>query len=139
MANISFRDFSLSQTTITGRRTPNVTVDAVHIRYKRDENNQQTTETDGVNVDIIASRGKTQTVKLPLSCKETTDKITDALKEGKVVTVNFGEKASTLRGTCYAMLRDGVVISGVSCKAEEINIVKIENLLDDDLLDDIDY
>lgn len=33
MANISFRDFSLSQTTITGRRTPNVTVDAVHERY----------------------------------------------------------------------------------------------------------
>ena len=36
MANINFRDFSLSQTTITGRRSLEVTVDAVHIRYKLD-------------------------------------------------------------------------------------------------------
>lgn len=139
MANISFRDFSLSQTTITGRRTPNVTVDAVHERYKRDADNQPTDELDGVNVDIIACKGKIQTVKLPINCKETTTKISEALKDGKIVTVNFGEKASTLHGTCFAMLRNGNIISGVSCKAEEINIVKIENLLDDELLDDIDY
>lgn len=139
MPTIGIRDYELTQTTITGRRNPNVTVEAVHNRLKRDPKTQQpTSELDGVNVDIIAVKGKSQTVKLPLSCKETTDKIAEALRNNKVVKVNFGEKSSTLRGRGYAMLRNGQLLQGVSCTAAEINIVSIEDLLVDDF-DDIDY
>jgi len=139
MPTVGIRDFELNQTTLLGRRTTYATVEAVHDRFKRDpETKQATTELDGVNVDVVAVKGKIQTVKLPASCKETCDKITEALKEHKVVKVNFGEKTSTLRGKCYAMLNNGQLLSGVSCTAQEINIVAIEDLLDDGF-DDIDY
>ena len=139
MGTIGFRDFELNQTTLTGRRNTYVTVDAVHDRFKRDpETRKATEELDGVNVDIVAAKGKSQTVKLPLDCKATTDKIAEALRNNKVVKVNFGEKGSTLRGKCYAMNVNGQLLSGVSCTAQEINIVAIEDLLDDSF-DDIDY
>lgn len=135
---IGFGDFSLTQTILTGRRTTDVTVDAVHDRFKRDpETRKQTTELEGVNVDIVAAKGKIQTVKLPLACKETTDRILEALKLNQIVRVNFGEKASTLRGRCYAMQTStGQLLQGVSCTATEINITGIEDVLDDL---DIDY
>jgi len=49
----------------------------------------------------------------------------DALKQQKVVTVNFGNPSS-LRGKCYAMMNNGVLLQGVSCTATELNIVSIE-------------
>jgi len=136
MASIGFRDFILNQTTLTGKRSPNASVESIHIRFKRDENQQVTNEPDGVNVDIVAAKGKIQTVKMPLSVKETTDKIAEALADHKLVTVNFGEKASTLKGRCYAMYRNGQLLAGVSCEATEINIVSVEDLVEDNF-DDI--
>lgn len=136
MSNLTFRDFSLNQTTILGRRTASVTVDSVAYRYKRDpETRKPTSEMEGVNVDIIAARGKCQTVKLPITCKDTVEKISEALRNEKIVKVNFGESGSTLRGRCYAMYANGQLLSGVSCTATEINIVAIEEPEDD--LDDI--
>lgn len=136
MASISFRDFELNQTTITGRRNPNVTVDAVRMRNKIDpETRQRTDEIEGTVVDIVA-RGKIQSVKLPLDTKVTVEKIAEALKEHKIVTVNFGETASTLRGRCYAMYQNNQMIQGISCTATELNIVSIEDQDVDDF-DDI--
>ena len=137
MATIRFRDFYLNQTTVTGKRKPEVIVDAVGLRSKIDPETRKPIpdEYDGVKCDIIAAHGMTQTVKLPLSCKETTDKISDALRKNKTVKVNFGVPNSTLRGRCYAMLRDGQLLQGVSCTAEEINIVSIEDVEDDDFID----
>lgn len=127
MASISFRDFELNQTTITGKRNPNVTVDAVRMRNKIDpETRQRTDEIEGTVVDIVA-RGKIQSVKLPLDTKATVEKIAEALKEHKIVTVNFGETASTLRGRCYAMYQNNQMIQGISCTATELNIVGIED------------
>ena len=138
MASISFRDFELNQTTITGRRNPNVTVDAVRMRNKIDpETRQRTDEIEGTVVDIVA-RGKIQSVKLPLDTKATVEKIAEALKEHKVVTVNFGETASTLRGRCYAMYQNNQMIQGVSCTATELNIVSIEEPEFEDFDDFVD-
>ena len=138
-SSIRFRDFVLNQTNITGKRNPKVIVDAVSVRYKIDKETQQRTqEVEGMNVDIIAAHSMVQTVKLPLSCKETCDKIAEALRSNKIVTVNFGTP-STLRGKCYAMLRSGQLFQGVSCTAEEINIVSIEDDVDEtDFDEDID-
>ena len=132
MANsIRFRDFTLNQTNVTGRRNPNVVVDAVTPRYKIDKETQQrTNEVDGVNVDIIAAHSMIQTVKLPLDAKATCDKIAEALRKNQIVTVNFGTP-STLRGKCYAMLRNGQLFQGVSCTASEINIVSVEDDIDE--------
>lgn len=140
MATLRFRDFGLNQTTITGKRKPEVIVDAVGLRNKIDQETRKPVqnEYDGVKCDIVAAHGMTQTVKLPLSCKNTIDKIADALKSNCVVKVNFGTPTSTLRGKCYAMLRDGQLIQGVSCTADEINIVSIEDVDDDDVYIDID-
>lgn len=126
MASLRVNEIPLNQTNITGRRNPNVTVDAVRMRNKIDpETRQRTDEIEGTVVDIVA-RGKIQSVKLPIETKATVEKIAEALKEHKIVTVNFGEKASTLVGKCYAMLNNGQLLQGVSCTATELNIVNIE-------------
>jgi hypothetical protein len=129
-------DIVLNQTNITGKRKPTVLVDAVSKRYKIDKETQKRTdEVEGVNVDIIAAHSMVQTVKLPLSVSATCDEIADALRNNKIVSIDFG-KPSTLRGKCYAMLRNGQLVSGVSCTADTINIVSIEDDSDEMYFDD---
>lgn len=140
MASISFKDFELNQTNITGKRHPSVMVDAIKFRYKVDpETKQRTEEKDGTAVDIYTKYGKLQTVKLPEGAvsDETFQQIQQALKERKIVKVNFGSTASTLRGRCYAMLSNGQLIQGVSATATELNLVSIEEPEFDDI-DDLD-
>lgn len=136
MASISFRDFTLNQTNITGRRNPVVTVVETRPRYKIDPQTRQRTDIlDGFNIDIIAALGKAQTVKVGLECEETIKKISEALKENnKIVSIDFGTP-STLRGKCYAMMNNGQLLSGVSATASEVNIVKVEEQEYDDLSD----
>lgn len=131
MASLLLRDISLNQTAITGKRNPNVTVTDNRTRYKTDpDTNTRTEEIEGYSVDIIAVHGKPQTVKLPVNVKTTVEKIQTALKNNQIVTVDFGTP-STLHGKPYAMLRNNQLMSGISCTAETINIVKIEDELDD--------
>ena len=135
MSTITFRDFTLNQTTITGKRKSEVVVVDAHARYKIDpETRQKTTEVDGYSVDILAQHGRSQTVKLPKETEKTIGQIIDALKNNMIVSVNFGEP-STLVGRCYAMNNQGSIISGVSACASEINIVRIE--ADEDYADDV--
>lgn len=138
MPSLSFRDFDLNQTSITGRRNPIVTIDAFHFRYKMDkETHQRTDEIEGYTVDILA-RNRLQSVKIPFDSisNAVAQQIQDALRDHKIVKINFGATASTLRGRCYAMLNNGQLISGISCTATELNIVSIEDSVDE--LDDID-
>ena len=139
MATLSFRDFDLNQTSITGRRNPNVVVDSFHLSYKIDpDTKQRTDEPDKYVVDIIA-RNRLQSVKLPLEAvsTEVAKKIQDALATHLVVKVNFGANSSTLRGKCYALLNNGRLYSGISCTATELNVVSIE-APDADDFDEID-
>lgn len=136
MPSLSFKDFDLNQTTITGRRNPVVELDAFKIQYKIDpETKQRTTEPDRYIVDIVA-RNRVQSVKLPLDVvkEATATQITDALKARKIVKVNFGVNASTLRGRCYALISNGQLVQGVSCTATEFNLVSI----DEPEIDDFD-
>jgi hypothetical protein len=132
MPNLPLRDIGVGINTITGRKVNVQSVVEVHKRFKIDPNTQQRTpELDGYGVDIIAIHGRTQTVKLSKEHAEIIEKISAALREHKLVKINFGEP-STLRGRCYAMNSNGQLLSGVSCTATEINILAIED-------DDIDY
>ena len=139
MASLSFKDFDLNQTCITGRRNPVVTLDAIRIRYKTDPvTKQKTDEVDSVVVDIIA-RNRIQSVKLPLEAVPTElyEQIENALKAHKVVKANFGTNASTMRGRCYALQNNGSIISGISCTATQFNLVSIEEPEMDEY-DDVD-
>lgn len=140
MSSIPLNSFTLNQTTILGRRVSTVTVVGARTRFKIDPDTRKRLENEieGYSVDIIGALGHAQTVKLNIDAQDTVKSIVDALREGKVVTANFGEP-STLRGKCYAMLNaNGQLISGVSCTASEINIVKLENPdFDDFMYDDI--
>ena len=140
MATISFKDFELNQTCITGKRKPEVLVDSIRMRYKIDPTTKERTDTpDGYSVDILTARGKLQTVKLANGAitDAIAEQISTALSNRKIVKVNFGSPASTLRGRCYAMFNSGQLIQGVSCTATELNIVSIDEP-DDDELDDIE-
>ena len=128
MASLTFKDFDLNQTCITGRRNPVVDVDAIRIRYKTDAvTKQRTDEQDGYVVDIIA-RNRIQSVKLPLEAVPTElfEKIETALKNHMVVKVNLGANSSTMRGKCYAMISNGNLVSGISVTATQFNLVSIE-------------
>ena len=141
MASLTFKDFDLNQTCITGRRKPNVTLDDFRPRYKVDaETKEKKEEIDCYVADIVA-RNRIQSVKIPTDAvkPEVVEQITTAIKANKVVTINFGTTASTLRGKCYALINrsTGQLISGVSCTASELNVVAISEPEIDDF-DDID-
>jgi hypothetical protein len=139
MSSISFRDFTLNMTAITGRRSNSQIVVDAKIRNKIDpETHTRTEEVDGYTVDIIAAHGRTQSVKLPKETGATVKQIMDAIHNQKIVKVNFGEP-STLRGRCYALVNSsGQLIQGVSATASEVQVLSIE---DEELdgFDDLDY
>lgn len=141
MASLSFKDFDMPQTCITGCRKTTVTLDDFRPRYKIDaETKEKTEEIDCYVADIVA-RNRIQSVKLPKDSvkPEVVEQITTALKAKKVVTINFGATASTLRGKCYALINrtTGQLVSGVSCTASELNVVSINEPEIDDFDDDI--
>ena len=143
MATLNPSGIPLNQTNITGKRTPVVMLTGLRKRYKIDKATQtRTDETEGLTADISA-RNAVQSVKLPQDAVDeaTFTKITDALEAEKVVKVNFGSTASTLRGKFYALISkaSGQLVQGISCTASEMNLVSIEepevDEFDDVLLD----
>lgn len=140
--HLELRDVLYSQTNILGRRiSQGIVVDSAGFKYKVDESGHPTTEIEYCMVDIIATKGKVQTVKLPISTKETVEEIQDALHHNKTVTVHFGQPKSTLCGRGYAIYNEEkqTLYSGVSASATEINIVKIEEPEFDDFDVDVDF
>lgn len=136
MSSIRPGDIVIPQSYLVGKKNPVVTVDSVRTRYKIDPStHQRTDEIEGYAVDIVALRGKIQTVKLPLETKDVIEQIAGHLKENMVVNVTFGNP-STLKGRFYAMLNGSQLLSGVSCTA---SIIKIESIdaPEFDELDDI--
>jgi len=112
-------------------------------RYKVDKATQtRTDEVDGLTADILARNG-IQSVKLPIDAvdEKTFTEITEALASEKVVKVNFGATASTLRGKFYALINKttGQLVQGISCTASQMNLVSIEEPESDDFADDIDF
>lgn len=139
MATLNPSGIPLNQTNITGRRNPVVTLNALHKRYKIDKETQQRTEElDGITADIQVRTG-IQSVKLPINViDETTfNQITEALAADKIVKINFGATASTLRGKFYALINKstGQLVQGISCTATELNLVAIEEPEVDDIDD----
>lgn len=113
-----------------------VEVESVRPRYKIDsETKKSTGQIEGYNLDFFGVKGGVQTVKLPLDVKEKIAKIDDALKTEKNVSVNFGNPC-TLRARFYAMIKNGVLIQGITATASTLEIVSIDEPDFDDF-DDI--
>lgn len=143
MATLNPSVIPLNQTNITGKRNPVTTLVGLRKRYKIDKVTQtRTDEVEGLTADISA-RNAVQSVKLPQDAVDeaTFTKITEALDAEKVVKVNFGSTASTLRGKYYGLINkaSGQLVQGISCTASEMNLVSIEepelDEFDDVLLD----
>lgn len=143
MASLNPSGIPLNQTTITGRRNPVVTLNGLRKRNKIDKDTQtRTDELEGYTADICA-RNAIQSVKLPVDAvnEETFAKITEALDADKVVKVNFGANASTLRGKFYALISrtTGQLVQGISCTASEMNLVSIDEPEVDEYEAEIDF
>ena len=134
MASVFLKDLKLSQATVTGRKDPLVEVDRIFPRYKIDPTSRtRTQEIESYNVDIRA-RNMLQTVKLQAPLDEAIFKqIAEALISEKTVYVSF----TKFVGKPYALLSDGRIVSGVSCKAETLKIESIEDPIDEELDDDV--
>jgi len=138
MSTIIPSTIPLTLTNLTGKRSMIVVINGIRKRYKIDKETQQRTDVvDGLTVDMLARNG-VQSVKLPVEAVDETTftQIDEAIKAEKIVKVNFGATASTLRGKFYALINKstGQLVQGISCTASELNLVSI----DEPELDDID-
>lgn len=91
------------------------------IQKRNDSNTGFTDEIEGYAVDCSAYRGDTLKVKFPVTVEAKINKLKKLLYDDVTVEISF----SGLKLTPYAMLgKDGTLISGVSAKADDFEIVK---------------
>ena len=142
MATLIPSSIPLNQTAITGKRNPVLTLNAFRKRYKINKQTQERTDELEGNTADIPARNAVQSVKVSIDAvdESTFNKINEALAADKVVKINFGATASTLRGKFYALINKstGQLVQGISCTATELNLVAIEEPETDEY-DDIDF
>lgn len=91
------------------------------IQKRNDSNTGFTNEIEGYAVDCSAYRGDTLKVKFPVTVEAKINKLKKLLYDDVTVEISF----TGLKLTPYAMLgKDGSLISGVSAKADDFEIVK---------------
>lgn len=95
---------------------------ATSVIQKRNESNTGfTDEIEGYAVDCSAYRGDTLKVKFPVAVEAKINKLKKLLYDDITVEISF----TGLKLIPYAMLaKDGSLISGVSAKADDFEIVK---------------
>ena len=135
MATIPFRYIRI----VLGCTTPkasdrDVEVQSIVPRYKRDANNNVTDELEGYNLDYHAVKGCSQTVKLPVTAKANVEKVLGYLADkNTIVRVKFSNPDFRL----YDTVISGKELKGISGKADNIEITKVETPDIDDL--EIDF
>ena len=108
-------------------------VNSVGVLYATDENGNRSDTVTGYTVICSAYRGDELKIKFPL---EVADKIAD-LKNKLENDVEIEISFTNLKLTPYALkTKTGDVLSGVSAKADDFNIVSSK--LDELLLDDVE-
>lgn len=136
MASVTVRNLLLSQTTVLSTKKPAVVCTGVLERRKRDpETRQVLDELEGYACNVLSGRGETQTVKVPLACKEEVEKIREALNDDKVVKIGF----TRFSGKFWAMQdSSGRLNQGISATATDVKLVSVEDPEEDDFMDDIE-
>mgnify|MGYP001041631001 CR=1 FL=1 len=124
--------------TVLGCITPkasdrDVEVQGTAIRYKREEDGKATTEIEGYNIDFLAIKGCSQTVKLPLSAKKAVEELQKLLSDKQTIV---RVKLNNLAMRAYAMHRNGELFTGISATADGFEITSTEKPeVDTDLID----
>lgn len=134
MATIPFRYIRI----VLGCTTPkasdrDVEVQSISPRYKRDANNNVTEKLDGYNLDYLAVKGCSQTIKLPVEAKANVEKVLSYLSDKQTIV---RVKLISPEYKLYDMERGGQSFKGISAKADNIEITKVET---PDIDDEIDF
>lgn len=134
MATVPIRHWRTVLGCITQKASDrDVEVQSTSIRYKRGEDGKATTEIEGYNLDFLAIKGCSQTVKLPLSAKKAVEELQKTLSDKQtIVRVKF----NNLIMRAYAMNRNGELFTGISATADGFEITSTEKPeIDDDIID----
>ena len=134
MATLPFRHIRI----VLGCTTPkasdrDVEVQSINPRYKRDANNNVTEALDGYNLDYLANKGCSQTVKLPATARLNVEKVLSYLADKQtIVRVKLINSEFKL----YDTVINGKELKGISAKADNIEITKVETPeIDDEEID----
>ena len=135
MATVPMRYWRIPLGCITPKASDrDVEVVSVSKRYKRDTENRPTDELDGYNLDFLAIKGCTQTIKLGLSAAATVQKIESLIADKQTIV---RVKILGYNGRAYAMFRDSLM-SGISITADDVEITSTESVTTDEF-DEIDF
>lgn len=123
---------------VLGNITPkasdrDVEVESVRPRFVRDSDGNPTSEIDGYNLTFLAIKTTTQVIKLPLTAQKNVEEIEKLLSQQSIVRVKF--IGLNMRG--YAMMQNGELSTGISARAENVEITSTEAPEIDDL--DVDF
>lgn len=112
-----------------------VEVQKISQRYKRSEDGSKTDILEGYNIEFLANKGCSQTVKLPLTAKESVGAIEKAMIDKQAI---IRVKLLNLELHPYALRSNstGELLTGISATADGAEITSIEKPeIDDDLVD----
>lgn len=127
------RNLHLNLSTVA--RTTNaksMPVNGVSEIYERDENGQKTEQLKNLVIDCSGYRGATLSVKFPVEIKDKFDDLKKQLENDVTIEIAF----TGLKLTAYSLkANDGSVLSGVSAKADDFDIVSTNT--DDFDIDDV--
>ncbi len=134
MATVPIKYWRMPMGCITPKASDReVEVQGTSIRYKRGEDGKATMEIEGYNLDFLAIKGCSQTVKLPLTAKKAVEELQKLLAD-KQTLVHVKLIAPVLRP--YSMYRNGELFTGISVTADGFEVTSTEKPeVDDDLID----
>lgn len=134
MATVPIRYWRIALGCITPKASDrDVEVLGASIRYKRGEDGKATTEIEGYNIDFLAMKGCSQTVKLPLSAKKAVEELQKTLSDKQTIV---RVKLNNLVMRAYAMNRNSELFTGVSATADGFEITLTEKPdVDDEIID----
>ncbi|MCM1119579.1 MAG: hypothetical protein NC543_09490 [bacterium] len=110
-----------------------VEVQSTSIRYKRGEDGKPLAEVEGYNLDFLAIKGCSQTVKLPLTAKKAVEDLQKILSDKQTIA-RIKLTNPVLRA--YSMSRNSELFTGISMSADGFEITSTEKPeVDTDLID----
>lgn len=133
MSTVGIRHWRMALGCITPKASDrDVEVQSTSIRYKRGEDGKPTSEIEGYNVDFLAIKGCSQTVKLPLTAKKSVEDLQKTLADKQtLVRIKFINPVLK----AYSMYRNEL-FTGISATADGFEITSTEKPeVDDDLID----
>lgn len=136
MATVPIRYWRMALGCMTPKASDrDVEIQSTSIRYKRGEDGKATTEIEGYNIDFLAIKGCSQTVKLPLTAKKAVEELQKLLSDKQtIVRVKFNNMVIKPYALISNTSRE--LLTGISCTADSLEVTSVEKPeVDDELID----